>query len=250
MTNNKIIVRISIVTLVLLALLYCNATILKPQHQLIVHLTDVSETDFKHSSLTEIQSLSLIKENNISSLRNSETYRAVQINEFSIPTIKQAIISSELLWFFSSQVDRQNEITQYWKDVEVILTENREARSKRKRTVLYEVMASELTLLTRSESDKKIMIITSDFMENDIINFYNPQYYKALIDSPDVLQKQLESHYPIPSLNGVTIILAHAPLAIENEYPSAIRFFSDMLTKKGATVFITKNLSSITNQIN
>jgi hypothetical protein len=249
MTNNKIIVRIGIVTLVLLALLYCNATILKPQHQLIVHLTDVSETDFKHSSLTEIQSLSLISENNISSLRNSETYRAVQINEFRIPTIKQATISAELLWFFSSQVDRQNDITQYWKNVEAILVENRNALSNRKRTVLYEVMASELLLLTQSESDKKTMIITSDFMENNTINFYNPQYYKALIDSPEVLQKQLESFYPIPSLNGVTIILVHAPLSLENEYPSAIRFFSDMLTKKGATVIVTKNLSSIYYQI-
>jgi hypothetical protein len=111
---------------------------------------------------------------------------------------------------------------------------------------MYTPIARELELLSKSKSQRRILIVYSDLMENtESLSFYRKQDFEKLKTKPEQVQKYFEALAPINTLTGIEIYFIYQPTDTKSDERFRIisGFYKKFLESKGAEVNISANLT-------
>jgi hypothetical protein len=112
-------------------------------------------------------------------------------------------------------------------------------------SIIYRSVAKQLNELKTARANKKYLLIYSDLMENDGVNFYDPETFSLLQVKPDSIGQRLENTVSIQNLNGVDVWLLYEPptYLANHTYRITAGFYKQLLESKGATTHIEKSFN-------
>lgn len=177
---------------------------------------------------------------------NGYIVRYSDVTDISFNHTSEVIIDqqSELL---GNEIVRKKEIRNFVTKVSTQLSQTLSNKnSSKNNSSIYFPIAQELNRLAKSKSDKRILVIYSDLMENSLsLSFYIKKDFERLISDPESIQKQLEQNVKLPTLQGIDIHLIYQPRDNKGDltYQVVSGFYKKMLEDKGAKVTISANLN-------
>jgi hypothetical protein len=160
----------------------------------------------------------------------------------SFNRVSEASIENANQWL-SNEIERDKEIQKFKDDVSKTISTN-EPIGKEHSSVYFPI-ASELTYLSQSRADRKILLVYSDLMENDLdISLYSKQELELLNTNLDSLKGIFEKRKALSSLQGIEVYFIYQPNnAVEDkDYRLVSDFYRSLLESKGAIVHISANL--------
>lgn len=111
----------------------------------------------------------------------------------------------------------------------------------------FSTIAGELTILSQSNSQYKILLVFSNLFENsEILSVYNNDTKKMLMKTPNKIKEQFEKSKLLPEkLSNVRIVFLFNPATREEdmEYMKMIEVYRMLLEPRGAKVTVQANNS-------
>ena len=211
----------------------------KTKNSVISIMNDVTE---KHSTLLEPQSLIpqfKIKENKF----EGYTFRLINLSNVSLNPVAQYSIEASPM-ILSNEIKRDSEIKQLEDSIILNLSNSLSDTSGRSHSSVYLPIAKELTTLSLSEADTKILVVNSDLMENtQQLSFYDRLSFEKLHSNIDVIKNKFEKSYSIPNLKGIQVYLIYQPTSTSTDtaFKLISQVYKQLLTEKGAEVYIQAN---------
>lgn len=148
----------------------------------------------------------------------------------------------------TNQFDRKREVQKFKKSLTDFLDSLAVDTVGRDHSSVYLAIAQELNRLARDKTaDRKLLLVYSDLMENtQAISFYSKKTISLLHSSPEKISDLLLAQMPLGDLSGTEVHFVFQPGNIQDD--AAFRlvsgFYKKLLEGKGATVFISANLSN------
>lgn len=107
-------------------------------------------------------------------------------------------------------------------------------------SIIFRAIAHQATVLAKSTSSHRYLLVYSNLCENSEVNFYNPQTLSSLQQHPEVIEKQLRTFSPLPSLNGIQVWFLFAPPTYQqnNVYMPIARFYESVYKERQAEVHV------------
>jgi hypothetical protein len=107
-------------------------------------------------------------------------------------------------------------------------------------SIIYRTIARQANMLAASLAPAKYLLVYSNLYENDEVNFYDPQLFDMIRNSPQSIQKRLGAATPIGALTGLQVWLLFNPVSYKenNNYMVLAGFYQHLLQEHGATVHI------------
>jgi hypothetical protein len=173
---------------------------------------------------------------------NGAAFRFSDLTDVSFNRVSEASIENANQWL-SNEIERDKEIQKFKDDVSKTISTN-EPIGKEHSSVYFPI-ASELTYLSQSRADRKILLVYSDLMENDLdISLYSKQELELLNTNLDSLKGIFEKRKALSSLQGIEVYFIYQPNnAVEDkDYRLVSDFYRSLLESKGAIVHISANL--------
>jgi len=171
-------------------------------------------------------------------------FHFANISDVSYNQTKEAHLTTANQWL-SNEYDRTKQVKLFYSSITQILTDAQKDTIGRWHSSIYVPLANELNRLSQSTSKRRILLVYSDLMENDLsLSFYNKRTLSLLASNPGVVRKQLESIASLNNLSGIEIHLLYQPPNAESDMQFKIvsGFYKQLLESKGATVSISANL--------
>jgi hypothetical protein len=171
-------------------------------------------------------------------------FRYMGINDVSYNHVLQAEIAAEDKWF-GNELERDRDIKSFKAKVQQILEDTLEEKIGRGVSSIFSPAARELNAMSKSSSQKRILLLFSDLMENTAeVNFYNPQTLSSIKRNPKKIQALLEQQVKLEPLNDIEVYIIYQPQATKTnrEFQIVSEFYKNILESKGAKVFIGANL--------
>jgi hypothetical protein len=164
--------------------------------------------------------------------------RLVGITDKDVNTIKIISLPKEERLTGNVTI-RQAKVRRFIVDLQTDLTHFDSTRNY-PHSIIFRAIAQQATQLANCPSSKRYLIIFSNLRENSEVNFYNPQTLALLQRNPDVIEKQLETDSPIPSLGGTQVWFLFAPASYHqnNIYMPIARFYESVYEAHHAEVHI------------
>lgn len=147
----------------------------------------------------------------------------------------------------ASEFTRKREVVAFKTNLSALLDSARSDTSGKPNSSLYLPMVEELTRLSNSTADRKVLVIYSDMMENSLdLSFYSPNTLALLRTDPDKVKAMLFAKAKLPNLTSIEIKLIYLPKNAKDDavFHTVSQFFSSMLSEAGATVSISANLNN------
>ncbi len=112
-------------------------------------------------------------------------------------------------------------------------------------SIIYRSIAKQLNALAATNAAKKHLLVYSDLMENDGLNFYTPKTFLLLQTKPGDVGRGLEHIAPIQNIKGVDVWLLYEPATYEanHTYRITASFYKQLLESKGALAHIEKSFN-------
>lgn len=214
----------------------------KPTTTEIVMFTDLTGVHLAEPDAKELIRLYDFEDNKWS----GGIFRSSVITNVSFNQADQISIEPGNEWSSSFPLKRSENINQFQKSIEDIITKNRQSLIGKNNSSIYFPIVKELNRLSQSQSNRKYLLIFSDLMENDPkFSFYKPNKLKELRENPDSIKNALENEISLESLSGITIYLIYQPTdtAKDEQYKIVSKFFQQLFEGKGARVIITPNIT-------
>lgn len=210
----------------------------KQQTRAIVYVPDLTESYFIRLSVSEFTKISAIPYDHFLVKDNLalERIRIVPITELSLNPVFETEVKES-----KSQLSRWKNIRSYWQDIEVNL-KGLEYKD-RPGSVIYQTFARELNLLSTAKEEKRILITTTDFLEeSNLGNFYHDETFQNV----QTVLSSFEKKYPIDNLQGITILFLYRPSSKidDQRYQTLSSLYQSLFERKGAKVIITSTLTS------
>jgi hypothetical protein len=177
---------------------------------------------------------------------NGAEFRFQNISNVSYNPVTEASLLPANEWL-SNEYDRDNDIKSFTGQVQKIITDSMPAKIGRWHSSVYLPIANELNLLSQSSSQRKILLIYSDLMENDTnFSLYNKHTFSLLKSDPSKVKEHFDAMQHLNNLNGVEVYLIYQ--AKDNcsdlKYQILSGFYKTLLENAGAKVTITANLTN------
>lgn len=114
-------------------------------------------------------------------------------------------------------------------------------------SIIYRTIARQVNMLAVSPASAKFLLVYSNLYENDEVNFYDPQTFELIRNSPQSIQKRLEAATPIAALRGLQVWLLFNPASYKenNNYMVLAGFYQRLLQAHGATVHIENQFTPL-----
>ncbi len=176
---------------------------------------------------------------------NGGIFRFVDLSDVSINSKHEASIKPENQWL-SNKFQRRDKVKNFYSEINKIISDASKEKIGKDNSSVYYTIAEELNKLSQSISNKKILLVYSDMMENaNKMSFYDKQKLELLKTNPDSIKKYFDSLIKLNNLNGIKIELVFQPLnMMEDEtYKVVSNFYKTMLESKGAIVEITASIN-------
>lgn len=149
--------------------------------------------------------------------------------------------------WLTNEFDRQRDIQRFNAKAVGILTESQKDTTGKRHSAVYAPIARELNRLSKSKSEKRVLIVYSDLMENEAdLSLYRQREFRLIQSDPDSLENIFEREVRLSRLDGIVVHLIHQPANAEADRAFRIvsEFYAKMLEAKGARVFIEANIQN------
>ena len=203
-------------------------------------LRDITETHLAQPLPEEIMSLFDL---NIHKW-NGGIFRFANISDVSYTNTKYAAVTSANEWL-SNQYDREKEIKVFRDKVEEIIADAKNDSIGKPHSSVYIPIADELNRLNKSHSQRRVLLIYSDLMENETtLSFYNGRVLELLKSNPDSAIKVFNKLSSLGNLSGIEVHIIYQPTNTETDriFQIVSEFYRKYLESKGAKVEISANL--------
>jgi hypothetical protein len=151
---------------------------------------------------------------------------------------KRITLARESKWTGNTTI-RKAKVEQFKKELGVALAPIKRSGSLG-HSIIYRNIAKGLTALAACQATKKYLLVYSDLMENDQLNFYKPYTIDRIRKDPDSVRQRLEQIAAIPDLSGIQVWLLYQLPSYEanNSYRDVAHFYTQLLEAKGAVLHI------------
>lgn len=146
----------------------------------------------------------------------------------------------------SSESVRKKEVQTFEASLTTLLDSTANDTAGRNHSSIYLPMVEELTRLSKSSAERKVLLVYSDLMENTSeISFYNAQTLTALVSKPETIQEKLFAKAKLPDLSGIEIHFVYQPTNTDDDtqFWLVSGFFRQLFEAKGAKVSVSANLT-------
>lgn len=203
--------------------------------------------DVTDSIIAKPDSAQLIAFLNASHKWDGINFTLSSISDVSISKTQKVFIPAQSRWL-GNEIKRTRDLKEFYTRVQELLARSSDDSIGRKQTSVYLPMVTSLTSLAKSSSNKKVLIVYSDLMENtNEVSFYDPHTLSELKSKREAVMDGLGASMHLPSLAGVGVVFVFQPNNTSEDYAYRIvsGFYKSMLENKGAHVIITSNLSAL-----
>ena len=230
-----------IIALLATVTLFMSRTTEKPTTTEVIVLRDITEKSLARPNADELTGLFNLSAN----AWNGSTFSFENITDVSYNPVNEVRILPQNEWL-SNELQRTKEINNFKNKVSEIIADSAKENIGKSKSSIYVPLVQKLNHLSQSQSQKRILIIYSDLMENTKdISFYNVKTMKLLKTNPDAISKQFDALQPINNLGGTQVYFVFQPANpdSDSEYKTVSQFYQKLLEDKGAKVNISANLS-------
>jgi hypothetical protein len=207
----------------------------------IIVWDDVTDEYLSHPDPNEILSLGDFTGDN---KWNGALIRYSTLSDISYNTITEIKLPAENKWL-SNEIERDRAIKTFKEKLAKTISSNDSIGKNH--SFLYVPIARELNRLSKSKSQKRIVVIYSDLMENDPdFSFYDKHVFSSIESNSDSVKGHFESQEPLSALFGIEIYIVYrsSDVAKDMEFRIVSELFKKMFQGKGATVYISANLAN------
>ena len=176
---------------------------------------------------------------------NGAKLRFSNLTDVSYNHVMETSMDNANEWF-SNEIARDNQIQKFKTEVSRIINESNEPVG-REHSSVYLPIAAELFRLSQSHAERKVLLVYSDLMENDLeVSLYSKDELHRLKTNPDSLKEIFLKRKPLPNLEGITVYFIYQPsdAVQDNEYRLISDFYRSLLEEKGAKVYFEANLAN------
>ena len=176
---------------------------------------------------------------------NGGIFHFANISNVSFTPSKETSIGTANQWL-SNEYDRTKEVKRFGTDISKIINDSENDSVGRKNSSVYLPIANELNRLSKSKSSRRILLVYSDLMENDLnYSFYNDATLNQLNSNYTLATKKFYEIMSLQNLNGIEVYLLYEPRDAESDWKYKIvsDFYRKLLESKGANVTISANLN-------
>lgn len=208
----------------------------------VIVLRDVTD-----SLIAKPDSAQLIAFLNASHKWDGISFTLSSISDVSISKTQKVFIPAQSRWL-GNEIKRSRDLKAFYNSVEELLARSSGDVIGRKQTSVYIPIVTSLTSLAESPSNKKVLIVYSDLMENtNEVSLYDPHTLSELKSKPEAVMVGLGASIHLPSLAGVDVVFVFQPnnTSEDHAYRIVSGFYKSILEKAGAQVIITSNLSAL-----
>lgn len=191
----------------------------------------------------EVNSLYDLKTN----MWNGGIFRYASISDVGYNYTSEVTIRPGNEWT-ANEIKRKNEVESFYSGISKIITDNANIKAGKNNSSVYNSLARELNRLSKSHSERKLMIINSDLFEDThLLSFYKQKVIRTIKENPDSIANLLNAQVELQNLEGVKVYLIYQPLSTldDERYKTVSDFYKKMLESKGAKVEIAANLVNI-----
>ncbi|MBN1822019.1 MAG: hypothetical protein JW833_14960 [Prolixibacteraceae bacterium] len=222
----------------------------------ITVLIDVSDEKFRSPDFVSGNTASILK---IMKIDNDEgkfaggSVKFSLINDISDSQSQQVSLKTGKPGLMGENpLIRNDEVNKFISDIESVFTKTvNSAEWGTDESKIYQKVARELNNLNEQESDRKVLIIYSDMLENSsLFSFYGPNAKTAIekyIATPNETLEEFSRSAPkINTLNNIgIIIITNRNNENDNLVNLSERFWTAMFSNLGATVSFSSSLNQV-----
>lgn len=238
----KIVVCLALIaTCVIAIVILCHSYKLPPTTHVVV-LRDVTDSFAVQPKPDVLLSLFALSEGE---RWNGAWVELADITDVSYNAVSSTYVVPANKWL-SNELQRDKEIDRFKQHVTTLVDAEREDTTGRPYSSVYLAMAQQLVRLYEDWTEKRVLVVYSDLMENTpSVSFYDTRVLASLNERPDKVVQAWEAVLPLPTLAGIDVYLIYQPVdaADDARYQVVSGFYKKMLEAKGATVQVAANLS-------
>ncbi|MFH2141271.1 MAG: hypothetical protein ABIJ97_02525 [Bacteroidota bacterium] len=205
----------------------------------VVILNDITDTHIAQPDTQEIFSLF-----DLQNKWDGGIFQYTDLTDVSYNQTKQTRIEPRNEWL-SNEFERGKEIKKFENEVSEIIINRAKDKTEKSNSAIYFPIASELNKLKNSPSQKRILVVYSDLMENtEEISFYKKNDFERLKINPELIKEAFEKQVILDSLTGIEIHLVYQPSdnTSDQKFQIISGFYKKLFEDKGAIVNISANL--------
>ena len=173
------------------------------------------------------------------------SFRFVDITDVTYNHTYEKKIQPENEWM-GNEFDRGKKVKEFYSEITQFLNNAKTDMKGKDNSSIYIPIAIELNRLSQSTSQKRILLIYSDLIENtDEFSLYKKSNLDLLKTNPKAVKEYFEKLTPLSNLEGIRIFLVFQPTDINEdaEYKLISGLYKNILESKGATVEISANIN-------
>lgn len=234
----KTIITILITIAIIALIIACNSQNQSTTEIVVLH--DITDMHIAQPNAEEMLSLF-----DLQNKWNGGVFQFTDLTDVSYNQTKQAKLEPQDKWL-SNEFDREKELNKFKNDVTEIINNEAKDKTEKINSAIYFPIANELNKLKNSKSQKRILIVYSDLMENtEELSFYKKNDFEKLKTNPEQIREIFEKQITLDSLNGIEVYFIYQPAENNNDQKFQIisGFYKKLLEDKGAKVKISANLN-------
>jgi hypothetical protein len=204
--------------------------------QSITLVPDLTEEYFTGFSISGFRKLSCITTNST----NGEYVRIAPITELALNMSFESEMQKEESLLMGNDYERTDVVDAYFVKIDSVLKYFDVEKKTRTESVIFKVLVDELLKLSQSKSDKRVLMVNTDFMEKSFINFYDPKILQDIKHDPEKIAGILLGKYPLPNLTGIEIYFVYLPKDKwdSKRFEVLSGFYKKLFESFGAKVYI------------
>lgn len=174
--------------------------------------------------------------------------RCRRISDVTLIPAKEFRVEAADSWFTADDLERVQAVRALEADFKGWYGTLKEPEAPKKQSVIYRTIADELNRLAAFKAKTKYAVLGSDLMEHSQdLNLYDKREFAQAKNNPQAIVERLEKTVPLKSLKGITVVLYYRPQTYEQQlkYDVSSQLFRTLLTKHGAEVVITADMSML-----
>jgi hypothetical protein len=207
----------------------------------LIDITSSNMPSLKHISSEELIKLYKLDVANF----DAGIYRQAFLTETFLNYTHQHLLNGVPSVLMNNSFDREEAIEAFKNQIGSAVDEIQHAEMNRPSSSVYVPICRELTRLSRSKSERKILLGYTDLKENsDYLSFLSEKARSDLEHSPDKIENYLQLEMPLPEdLTGITVYFIHEPSGADNFlFKRLSRVYKSMIENRGGKVYIQANL--------
>lgn len=207
----------------------------------LIDITSSNVPSLKHISSDELIKLYQLDIENY----DAGIYRQSFVTETFLNYTHQFHLKGVSSVLMSNSFDREEEIKAFKNQIGSAVLEIQNAKMNRPSSSVYVPICRELIRLSKSNSNRKILLAYTDLKENsDYLSFLSANARQDLENNPEKIEDYLLNEMPLPQdLSDIEVYFIHEPNGDDNFlFKRLSRVYKSMIEKRGGKVNIQANL--------